>query len=729
MDEFTLETEEEFFGTYLSASEEFVMSIDANVTASRAIAAARVDATDFKDFVTDMKLRSYSTASRSMYFKAHLKPGVVADAAESAWSKSGQPVFLKVQLVPETPDEDNSGQVEAETYLDVLDHLIEDGITPHLIPCLGYFFLRDFARQLADAPYTTDTWERDVKNRTIETYQNLFQKDEEPTVFDSACVLVLQDVAGVSVFDSGSEIRYQAGIAESVVMQTLYTLEAFNRAGVRHNDLHQKNIMLEDVGLTYDPEPYLTYVVSENDAFRVPTYGRFVRIFDFDLAHNGVLENTRLAQPHMCAPTGICDVSNPAFDTHFFLRWMSDVVNNERRMPPLYRPVSAYHAGGEFDVNPQQKLCNVLTDYDQRLARTQAFNAVENKRTREDVRAQRKVGRDKRPNSLSACYGEITSDALMSLDLPPTLRLVVSQGDDKGWRVSLDSVDLDSPTTFVVSERLRTALTGKKQAAPKAPTISRATCDGVGAGSGARSVSFVGRLLASVFRANQRPVEDAVAWALYLKIHNNKVRLDATTIAIEQFVNFVKVNAELPAEPRIVAYAMFKACGALVWGEGDEAVRDELHGIQSALDLWNGKEWKGRTDLSEATALKPVIDAVTSDMFTGWLARPPVPTAFQLALECHDVTDEAVNAVRVNLRRLAVTVEAYEAPPMERARYAVDVACGRQPRPNGALARALTTPPRATPFTEGVLRFFNATASPGFSQKRFVSAFRSTPAP
>lgn len=124
---------------------------------------------------------------------------------------------------------------------------------------------------------------------------------------------------------TSSELDVKGDAFQTVLFQLLYTLETFNRSTppLRHNDLHLNNVWANRVG-----DGFITYVVSETEAYRVPTKGWFIRLFDFDWAYNGKA-NTKLTEH--CPERGTCNVANPDFDTY---KVMLQLYNFGRQYTP-----------------------------------------------------------------------------------------------------------------------------------------------------------------------------------------------------------------------------------------------------------------------------------------------------------------------------------------------------------------------------------------------------------
>lgn len=121
----------------------------------------------------------------------------------------------------------------------------------------------------------------------------------------------------------------------SMLFQILYTFEVFNRLGLRHNDAHQENIFVDDMGT----DTYAIYSLDAESSFIV-NVRNFVKVFDLDLsstvcrqhqlhpAYDGLVKqltdndlctNRKLSNGNFCADYGICNDVNRAYDSYLTL--------------------------------------------------------------------------------------------------------------------------------------------------------------------------------------------------------------------------------------------------------------------------------------------------------------------------------------------------------------------------------------------------------------------------
>lgn len=113
-----------------------------------------------------------------------------------------------------------------------------------------------------------------------------------------------------------------------LLFQIIYTLEVFNRVGLKHNDLHIKNIFIQVhnkniIDSNYD-EYFNKYIVDDYTYF-IPNIGLSIRIFDFDRTckhDNGIFPSYKSIKstlmPNLEDLHINCD-ENKTFDTYKIL--------------------------------------------------------------------------------------------------------------------------------------------------------------------------------------------------------------------------------------------------------------------------------------------------------------------------------------------------------------------------------------------------------------------------
>lgn len=389
-------------------------------------------------------------------------------------------VFLKIQCLPPDLAVENSGQVEAGTYLQQVDVQLRDRITPHLLAALGYLVYDDLATGLAALPFvpagadiadptvnpfvraddemydmedgnTRKT--RDFRADALKKWRKLLAYGKPKN--GAGTVLVLEeDWHSVTLHHICRQPSLvQVPVLASVLWQLVYTLAAFSEADppLRHNDLHLGNVLVDKVA-----NEQLTYVLGRNEAYRVPTNGCMVRVFDFDFAYRG-RKNTN-TEGEICHDYGSCNENNSLFDAFFALRLVREKL-----------PSASQQA---FPAIVNTLITSKNTGFPKIIKMRKPYDTIQ----RGDHRMCHVVVSASHPN-YTECDGEIRPDELGRLGLPSPLEMLRTVGRDKGYFVPMIDVDLGAPTTFFVSQKVRRSLLGKEATPSKAkkPYFDRET--------------------------------------------------------------------------------------------------------------------------------------------------------------------------------------------------------------------------------------------------------------
>ena len=203
-------------------------------------------------------------------------------------------VFLKVTpALPSNIRTDNSTFVEQAIYITLAKQLLEQMITPHVIPGMAILLCDAFTLSTTDA-----------------AIQAAFAAI--PTrVDDRAKILVTPFVHGKSLYTWFTTKSHSDNEIRSIMFQLIYTLHVFQLNNLRHNDLHFDNILVEPCHTVY------YYYDIDNTHYKVPTYGSCIRIFDFDQAAHAYINTHN--QNELCLEHGICNAVNPHYDLFYVL--------------------------------------------------------------------------------------------------------------------------------------------------------------------------------------------------------------------------------------------------------------------------------------------------------------------------------------------------------------------------------------------------------------------------
>jgi hypothetical protein len=370
----------------------------------------------FEDEFKDIVFKQRTSASDSLLLIATLP-------------LTGDRVFLKITAKPSNLSKENSNVVEGAVYLNVVDKLITQHVTPHLLPGVGFLECSGMSSSLYKSNFRTSNG----RDEALEAWRALFHESDGEFVQDTACVLVTQyDEAGSAFADFVNPKASSAVSPEvfrTIMCQLLYTLEAFNQSNppLRHNDLHMGNILVDSID-----DGVLTYVLSDTEAYAVPTRGCFIRIFDFDWAfagkHNTKLDPYEVGQNDwdrgFCKKYGQCSEVNPAFDTYFIISMMDRFGRSTyvRRLFP-------------------DQVGNSLVHNDPKPFGKHGWSMCHTPPAKASLKGTTK-----------ACDGEIHADELDQLRLPTTRELFATAAAP--YRVPIGSVDMRAVTTFFVSVEL-----------------------------------------------------------------------------------------------------------------------------------------------------------------------------------------------------------------------------------------------------------------------------------
>lgn len=207
---------------------------------------------------------------------------------------------------------------ETYVYEKVTNLLLENARTPHLFEMLGKMDCNVQMASLKASMPTSNT--ATLLHGALTRLRERCDAVNGDYDWDRLQILALKrnelKGAALSFTDTSSwkPVHWQ-----SVIFQVLWTLQAFNGVGLRHNDLHDGNIWIEKmerpVNHVYFSKDWSTYWV-------VPIF-HMVRIFDFDratLSQSPVLNGDMMDNSELCRQLGMCNGTvNDRFDALTFL--------------------------------------------------------------------------------------------------------------------------------------------------------------------------------------------------------------------------------------------------------------------------------------------------------------------------------------------------------------------------------------------------------------------------
>ena len=142
--------------------------------------------------------------------------------------------------------------------------------------------------------------------------------------YNDPTFLILEKIKGTSLYNLiHSVVKPTSGDIFSIIFQVLFTLQIFNIFGLRHNDLHLENILVQK---NTTPTFYI-YFITDTIYFAIPV-NYCVKIFDFDFSATKEIKNYKLDYEGYCLSMGICNQKNIKYDLFVFLDSIRDATKN-----------------------------------------------------------------------------------------------------------------------------------------------------------------------------------------------------------------------------------------------------------------------------------------------------------------------------------------------------------------------------------------------------------------
>lgn len=215
-----------------------------------------------------------------------------------------KPVVLKVYFPYKDVNVNNSMYMEIYIYAKYVNHMILSRETPHL--ALMY---KNYECDISTTPVLQlSPYIRQLKRSLSNMRENVNDYDTSKLL-----VLVLEKVPGHNIADYIEKIApNNKQVIKSLLFQILWTLACFNHYGIRSNDLHLGNILVQPLGST----TYINYFVSANLFYRIKVNPGFIKIIDFERASTKELSN---ATGKVIDTRAHWNSPNNKYDLFFFL--------------------------------------------------------------------------------------------------------------------------------------------------------------------------------------------------------------------------------------------------------------------------------------------------------------------------------------------------------------------------------------------------------------------------
>lgn len=215
-----------------------------------------------------------------------------------------KPVVLKVYFPYKDVNINNSMYMEIYIYSKYVNHMILSRETPHL--ALMY---KNYECDISNVPLLQlSPYIRQLKRSLSNMKEDLNNYDTTKLL-----VLILEKVPGQNIADYIQKVAYNNNeVVKSLLFQILWTLSCFNHYGIRSNDLHLGNILVQPLGAT----TYINYFVTSNIFYRIKVNPGFIKIIDFERASTKELPN---ATGKVVDTRAHWNAQNNKYDLFFFL--------------------------------------------------------------------------------------------------------------------------------------------------------------------------------------------------------------------------------------------------------------------------------------------------------------------------------------------------------------------------------------------------------------------------
>lgn len=196
---------------------------------------------------------------------------------------------------------DNSLQVEIAIYRNIITRLVNNRNTPHVTSYLGF---QTCGIEIGLPAGQFGAYFDQLENIDNELYDTT-----------KANLLITERSSGIE-FRKWLNKETTLRDLLSIIFQVLYTLNCFARIGLQHNDLHDRNIFIEDMG-----QPLTLFYKRGPNQYVELTTRYIAKIYDWDrgsILHPAVPSNLELTRLY-CRKYGTCEHYSPKFDLFEFI--------------------------------------------------------------------------------------------------------------------------------------------------------------------------------------------------------------------------------------------------------------------------------------------------------------------------------------------------------------------------------------------------------------------------
>lgn len=271
-------------------------------------------------------------------------------------NKKKTPVAFKIVFNAIDSWFDNSLVVEQQIYTNVTENMINNFHTPHLTSCIGVV-------KLCDTHELKSTLSDDQQKSFGKAMQSV---DDAKYDISKASMLILGKSSGKTLMEyiMGDDLTVDDRF--NILFQIEYTLKCFEKVGLTHNDLHMKNIFIDELE---EPQERI-YYISEDEWVKIKV--RYdTKIYDFDrgaIYHPSVDRNFTLDAIY-CKPYDQCNKFLPKRDLSSVLmsvfafhgdntvrHYIMSCVSDEflvKSMSRKWKHLNAFEKYGDFFAGPE----------------------------------------------------------------------------------------------------------------------------------------------------------------------------------------------------------------------------------------------------------------------------------------------------------------------------------------------------------------------------------------
>ena len=192
------------------------------------------------------------------------------------------------------PENHNSLYIEAFIYHYFTSVMSQ--YAPNFVEYYGYCKCPNFIKNIETKLSYYDKGKLEIDRKSFEDVSSMLN------------VLATKKVTGSSYFDFLNVVQHRSDsdkIIRTTLFQIIFGIEILNRAGLRHSDMHFRNILM-DIN-----EPHMEptcYILNDGSVFSIPSRNR-VKLFDYDRA---AIPDYTFNPIHTsyCCDYGQCSVEN-----------------------------------------------------------------------------------------------------------------------------------------------------------------------------------------------------------------------------------------------------------------------------------------------------------------------------------------------------------------------------------------------------------------------------------